>query len=60
MLNKGGPKIEHCGTPGKIFPCKRVLFWVFVFDSESNLEIFSKQEVTIHKHVVLQLVNHGK
>ena len=40
--------------------CKRILFWFFVFDSEGNFESFSKQEMKIHKHVVLQLVNHGK
>ena len=40
--------------------CKRLLFWFFVFDSEGNLKSFLKQEVAIHKHVVLQLANHGK
>ena len=34
--------------------CKRILFWFFVFNSKGNLK------VTIHKHVVLRLVNHGK
>ena len=40
--------------------CKRILFWFFVFDSEGNLESFSNQGVTMHKHVVPQLVNYGK
>ena len=62
MFDKRGPRMEFCGTPDIFFPMhsKGILFSFFVFDSEGNLESFLKQEVTIHKHVVLRLVNHGK
>ena len=62
MLNKRGPKIEPCGAPDFQYSpmnCKNIQLLFFVFDSEGNLE-FSKQEVTVHKHVVLQLISHGK
>ena len=52
MLNKSSPKIEPCGTPD--------MFSHVLKDSEGKLDSFSKKEVTIHKYVVLQVVNHGK
>ena len=53
MLNKRGPRIEPCGTPD-------IMFSHVILNLEGNLESLSKQEMTIHKDVVLRLVSHDK
>ena len=61
-LNKRGPEIEPCGKPDIVFSyaLSEDPIFVFIYDSEGNLELFSKREVIVHTHVVLQLVNHYK
>ena len=48
------------GVTGLDFPMYYMIikFLFVIFDSEDNLESFSKQEEIVHRHVVLQLVNH--
>ena len=55
MLNKKVPKIEPYGTSHIIF--SHVLqenpIFFFAFDSEDNLESFSKQKDIVYRYVVL-------
>ena len=62
MLNRTGPKIGLCGTPDTISSNRLYaipyLLSIYVFEDSYALAL--KLKVKVHKHLVLQLIDHGK
>ena len=62
MLNRTGPKIGPCGTPDTITSHRLYaipyLLSIYVFEDSYALAL--KLKVKVHKHLVLQLIDHGK
>ena len=62
MLNRSGPKIDHCGTPDAILPIgyRRYHSLFSVCDFEDSYALALKPKVKNHKHLILQLTDHSK